>query len=203
MKKINLLILDDKEENIISLEALLSEIKDINIISTTDPNHALKICWKNEISIALVDVQMPDINGFEFVSLLKENPKTSHILAIMVTAISKEDKFLLQGLQSGAIDYLYKPLNPEITIAKVKSFKICWKNEISIALVDVQMPDINGFEFVSLLKENPKTSHILAIMVTAISKEDKFLLQGLQSGAIDYLYKPLNPEITIAKVKSF
>lgn len=122
MKKINLLILDDKEENIISLEALLSEIKDINIISTTDPNHALKICWKNEISIALVDVQMPDINGFEFVSLLKENPKTSHILVIMVTAISKEDKFLLQGLQSGAIDYLYKPLNPEITIAKVKSF---------------------------------------------------------------------------------
>lgn len=122
MKKINLLILDDKEENIISLQALLSEIDDINIISTTDPNDALKICWKNEISIALVDVQMPDINGFEFVSLLKENPKTSHILAIMVTAISKEDKFLIQGLQSGAVDYLYKPLNPEITIAKVKSF---------------------------------------------------------------------------------
>lgn len=122
MKKINLLILDDKEENIISLQALLSEIDDINIISTTDPNEALKICWKNEISIALVDVQMPEINGFEFVSLLKENPKTSHILAIMVTAISKEDKFLIQGLQSGAVDYLYKPLNPEITIAKVKSF---------------------------------------------------------------------------------
>lgn len=122
MKKINLLILDDKEENIISLQALLSEVDDINIISTTDPNDALKICWRSEISIALVDVQMPEINGFEFVSLLKDNPKTSHILAIMVTAISKEDKFLIQGLQSGAVDYLYKPLNPEITIAKVKSF---------------------------------------------------------------------------------
>lgn len=122
MKKINLLILDDKEENIISLQALLSEIDDINIISSTDPNEALKICWKSDISIALVDVQMPEINGFEFVSLLKENSKTSHILAIMVTAISKEDKFLIQGLQSGAVDYLYKPLNPEITIAKVKSF---------------------------------------------------------------------------------
>jgi signal transduction histidine kinase len=115
MKKINLLILDDKEENIISLQALLSEIDDINIICSTDPNDALKICWKSDIAIALVDVQMPEINGFEFVSLLKENPKT-------VTAISKEDKFLIRGLQSGAIDYLYKPLNPEITIAKVKSF---------------------------------------------------------------------------------
>ncbi|MCA5006804.1 response regulator [Sphingobacterium bovistauri] len=122
MKKINLLILDDKEENIISLEALLGDIENINIISTTDPNEALKLCWKNDIYIALVDVQMPDINGFEFVSLLKANPKTSHIIAIMVTAISKEDKYLIKGLQSGAVDYLYKPLNPEITIAKVNAF---------------------------------------------------------------------------------
>src|SRR5690606_8225764 len=122
MQKINLLILDDKEENIISLSALLENLEYVNIISSTDPNEALKICWKNEISIALVDVQMPDINGFEFVSLLKSNPKTNHIISIMVTAISKEDKYLLKGLESGAVDYLYKPLNPEITLAKVKAF---------------------------------------------------------------------------------
>ncbi len=122
MKPINILILDDKEENIISLHALLQDVEHVNIVSSTDPNEALKICWKDDISIALVDVQMPEINGFEFVSLLKSNPKTSHIMAIMVTAISKEDKYLLKGLESGAVDYLYKPLNPEITIAKVKSF---------------------------------------------------------------------------------
>lgn len=122
MQKINLLILDDKKENIISLTALLQDLEYVNIISSTDPNEALKICWKDGISIALVDVQMPEINGFEFVSFLKSNPKTSHIIAIMVTAISKEDKYLLKGLESGAVDYLYKPLNPEITIAKVKSF---------------------------------------------------------------------------------
>lgn len=122
IQHINLLILDDKEANIISLAALLSEVEHINIIRSTDPNEALKICWKNDISIALVDVQMPDINGFEFVSLLKSNPKTNHIMAIMVTAISKEDKYLLKGLESGAVDYLYKPLNPEITVAKVTSF---------------------------------------------------------------------------------
>lgn len=122
MKNLNLLILDDKEENIISLKALLSDIENINIICSTDPNEALKLCWKNDIALALVDVQMPEINGFEFVSLLKSNPKTSHILAVMVTAISKEDKYLIKGLQSGAVDYLYKPLNPEITIAKVTSF---------------------------------------------------------------------------------
>jgi len=122
MKNVNLLILDDKEENIISLSALLADVEHINIIRSTDPNEALKICWKNDIAIALVDVQMPEINGFEFVSLLKSNPKTNHIMAIMVTAISKEDRYLLKGLESGAIDYLYKPLNPEITVAKVTSF---------------------------------------------------------------------------------
>lgn len=121
MDNINLLILDDKEENVISLKALLSEIENINILCSTDPNEALKICWKNNIAIALVDVQMPDINGFEFVSILKSNPMTNHILAIMVTAISKEDKYLIKGLQSGAVDYLYKPLNIEITLAKVRS----------------------------------------------------------------------------------
>lgn len=122
MNSVNLLILDDKEENIISLSALLSEIEHLNIISCTDPNEALKICWKTDIAIALVDVQMPVIDGFEFVSILKSSPKTEHIIAIMVTAISKEDKYLLRGLESGAVDYLYKPLNPEITIAKVGSF---------------------------------------------------------------------------------
>src|SRR5690606_11960025 len=122
MKTIKILILDDKEENIISLHALLKDIENVSIINATDPNEALKICWRDDISIALVDVQMPEINGFEFVSLLKSNPKTSHIMVIMVTAISKEDKYLLQGLERGAVDYLYKPLNPEITIAKVKSF---------------------------------------------------------------------------------
>ncbi len=122
MEKLNLLIIDDKIENVISLTALLGEIENLNILSSTDPNDALRICWKENISIALVDVQMPNINGFEFVSMLKGNPKTSHIIAIMVTAISKEDKYLLQGLNSGAVDYLYKPLSPAITIAKVKSF---------------------------------------------------------------------------------
>lgn len=118
MKHVNLLILDDKEENIISLSALLSTLEDVRIIGSTNPNEALKICWQDDIAIALVDVHMPEIDGFEFISLLKSNSQTSHITAIMVTADSKDDKDLLKGLKSGAVDYLYKPLDPEITLAK-------------------------------------------------------------------------------------
>ena len=121
MKHVNLLILDDKEENIISLSALLSTLEDVRIIGSTNPTEALKICWQDDIAIALVDVHMPEIDGFEFISLLKSNSQTSHITAIMVTADSKDDKDLLKGLKSGAVDYLYKPLDPEITLAKITS----------------------------------------------------------------------------------
>ena len=61
MKNINLLIVDDKIENIISLTALLNDIENINIISSQDPNEALRLCYKQNIDIALVDVQMPEI----------------------------------------------------------------------------------------------------------------------------------------------
>ena len=118
---VNILIVDDREENIIALEALLAR-SDIKIFSTTSPNDALKIAWDNNIAIALVDVQMPEIDGFELVEMLKKNPRTKDILVIFVTAISKESKYAIKGLNTGAVDYLYKPLDPYVTSAKVDSF---------------------------------------------------------------------------------
>jgi PAS domain S-box-containing protein len=121
MIPINILIVDDREENIIALEALLSR-NDIRLFSTTSPNEALKIAWDNAISIALVDVQMPGMDGFELVEMLKSNPRTKDIMVIFVTAISKETKYAVKGFGAGAIDYLYKPLDPYITSAKVDAF---------------------------------------------------------------------------------
>lgn len=121
MAPVNILIVDDREENIIALEALLNR-DDIRIFSTTSPNEALKIAWDNSIAIALVDVQMPEMDGFELVEMLKANPKTKDILVIFVTAISKEAKYVVKGLGTGAVDYLYKPLDPYVTSAKVDSF---------------------------------------------------------------------------------
>ncbi|WP_158826263.1 response regulator [Mucilaginibacter lacusdianchii] len=121
MDPVNILIVDDREENIIALEALLKR-DDINILSTTSPNDALRIAWENPISVALIDVQMPEIDGFELVEMLKANPRTKDILIIFVTAISKDSKYAVKGLGAGAVDYLYKPLDPYITSAKVDAF---------------------------------------------------------------------------------
>lgn len=121
MAPINILIVDDREENIITLEALLKR-DDIKLFTTTSPNEALKIAWENQISIALVDVQMPEMDGFELVEMLKSNPRTKDILVIFVTAISKESKYVVKGFGAGAVDYLYKPLDPYVTSAKVDAF---------------------------------------------------------------------------------
>jgi signal transduction histidine kinase len=121
MEKINILIVDDRPENIIALEALL-ERDDVNLISTTLPNEALRMAWEMDIAIALVDVQMPEMDGFELVEILKSNPRTKDILVIFVTAISTDTKYAVRGLNTGAVDYLYKPLNPYVTSAKVDSF---------------------------------------------------------------------------------
>ncbi len=121
MPAVNILIVDDRIENIIALEALLQG-NDIKIFSTTSPNEGLKLAWANDMAIALVDVQMPEMDGFEFVETLKLNPRTKDIMVIFVTAISKETKYALRGLGTGAVDYLYKPLDPAVTVAKVDSF---------------------------------------------------------------------------------
>lgn len=118
IEKTKILLLDDREENLIALRAILSR-DDITIYETTSPNEALRIVWENDIAVALVDVQMPGMDGFEFAETLASSPKTREVLIVFVTAISKESSYAVKGLKSGAIDYLYKPLDPFITNAKV------------------------------------------------------------------------------------
>lgn len=138
MTPVNILIVDDREENIIALEALLTR-NDIRTFSTTSPNDALKIAWENQIAIALVDVQMPEMDGFELVEMLKANPKTKDILVIFVTAISKDTKYAVKGFSAGAVDYLYKPLDPYITSAKVDAFIQLARNQAEIRVKNIEL----------------------------------------------------------------
>lgn len=178
MPPINLLILDDREENLVALSALLDR-EDICLFSTTSPNEALKIAWENSISIAMVDVQMPEMDGFEFVEMLKSNARTRDILVIFVTAISKETKYTLKGFGAGAIDFLYKPIDPVITMAKVDSFvqlarhqaEIKQKNEElqNMAVVVNNSADIIcavDAKTLAILNINPAVEKILGYKVT-------------------------------------
>lgn len=114
----NILIVDDKINNIYALEQMLGH-PGRNLISVTNGNEALKIALNQEIDLILLDVQMPGMDGFEVAQILKSNKRTSETPIIFVTAELKEHRFVMKGFEEGAIDYLYKPLNPDITEAKV------------------------------------------------------------------------------------
>ncbi len=119
--KTELLIVDDRDENLFAMEALLEQ-PDIEILTARSGNEALGILLEHEVALILMDVQMPGMNGFETAELIRGSSRTKHIPIIFVTAISKERQNIFQGYESGAVDYLFKPVEPEILKSKVRVF---------------------------------------------------------------------------------
>lgn len=118
-----ILLVDDREENLISLEDIL-EADNRVFLKARSGNEALKLALRNEdIGLIMLDVQMPGMDGFEVARLLKSNVRTREISIIFVTAINKEEQYALKGFDTGAVDYLQKPLDISITKAKVKVFE--------------------------------------------------------------------------------
>ena len=103
---VNILVVDDRPENLISLASLL-ENEQRNVILAHSGNEALKIALEFEIALILLDVQMPDMDGFEVARLLKENSRTKDVSILFVTALSKDEKYTMQGYEEGAVDYLH------------------------------------------------------------------------------------------------
>lgn len=117
--KQKVLLVDDLPENLLSLEGTL-ENENLIFLKAQSGEEALKVLLKEDVSLILLDVQMPGMDGFETASLVRGKQKTRHIPIIFVTAISKEQKHIFKGYESGAVDYLFKPIEPEIVRSKVK-----------------------------------------------------------------------------------
>ncbi len=116
--KATILLVDDRPANILVLENLLAA-KDRTILNATNGKDALQITLNKAIDLIILDVQMPDMDGFEVAQILKSNKRTKDIPIIFASAEKKEHKFMMKGFEEGAIDYLFKPLDPEIARAKV------------------------------------------------------------------------------------
>jgi len=121
MDKQNILLVDDRVENLIALEAIL-EAPDRTLVRATSGNEALAEVLKRNFALVLLDVQMPEMDGFEVAELMRKNKKSRSVPIIFVTAISKEQKYVFKGYECGAVDYLFKPLDQHILISKVNFF---------------------------------------------------------------------------------
>ena len=121
--KINILIVDDRPENLISLENLLKE-DDVQIYKAQSGIEALELLLNHDaFALALLDVQMPEMNGFELAELMRGKEKTKSIPIIFVTAGAIDAQYTFMGYDAGAVDFLYKPLDTRIVKSKVKVFK--------------------------------------------------------------------------------
>ena len=116
--KSTILIVDDKPSNIYALQRLL-EKEDRLLIDANCGKDALKMALSLDIDLIILDVQMPDMDGFEVASILKSNKRTQDIPIIFASAEKKEQESILKGFEEGAADYLSKPLDAEVTKAKV------------------------------------------------------------------------------------
>ncbi len=115
------LLVDDRDENLLALEALLRD-EPAELYKARSGEEALELFLKNEFAVALVDVQMPGMDGFALAELLRSSQRTRHVPIIFVTAAGREAARLFRGYESGAVDFLFKPLDPFVVRCKVRVF---------------------------------------------------------------------------------
>lgn len=136
MQKI--LIVDDKPENIIALEKTL-ETPEVTILKAYSGNEALALTLDHDFALVLLDVQMPDMDGYEVAELMRQNETTKHTPIIFITAINTEQQHIFRGYESGAVDYLFKPFNPDVLNSKVRVFLQLNKQQIELKRINAEL----------------------------------------------------------------
>jgi two-component system, sensor histidine kinase and response regulator len=125
----NVLLVDDKPENLLALEAMLEDLP-INLVKASSGEEALRHLLQRNFATVLLDVQMPGMDGFDTATLIRERKRSRHIPIIFITAINRTESHVFRGYSVGAVDYMFKPIVPEVLRAKVMVFvELYLKNE--------------------------------------------------------------------------
>ena len=119
--KPKILIVDDKIANLIALESLLDDFE-VDFVRALSGSEALTQTFSNEFALAIIDIQMPEMDGYETVELLRRSKSTKYLPVIFVSAIYKDDFYVVKGIETGAVDFISKPINDKILQGKVKVF---------------------------------------------------------------------------------
>ncbi len=122
MSKFSILLVDDIEENIYSLKMIIEDSFDVDIYSALSAQEAMPLVMDNNIDLILSDIQMPEIDGFEFAEYLKGIEKTKDIPIIFITGIYDKDEYQQRGFNLGAIEYISKPIDDTLLTAKLKVY---------------------------------------------------------------------------------
>src|SRR4249920_541410 len=117
-----ILLVDDREDNLLAMETIL-ESENYSFVKASSGRQVLKILLNQmDFALILMDVNMPNLNGFETATLIYEREKLRNIPIIFITAHSYDEENIFEGFKTGAVDYIYKPINPDLLRAKVCVF---------------------------------------------------------------------------------
>ncbi|MCK5664799.1 MAG: response regulator [Thiotrichaceae bacterium] len=119
--KPKILLVDDKIENLIALEKLLAH-QNVEFIRALSGNDALAMTLHHEFALALIDVQMPEMDGFETVAMMRSNTETQYLPIIFISAIYSDNYYRIKGIKVGAVDFITKPIVSEILLGKIHIF---------------------------------------------------------------------------------
>jgi light-regulated signal transduction histidine kinase (bacteriophytochrome) len=138
-----ILIVDDREDNLLSIETVL-EPDGYRIVKANSGRQVLKILLSDfDFALILMDVQMPNLNGFETASLIYERERLRHIPIIFITANNYGEENIFKGYRAGAVDYIYKPVNPELLRAKVSVFVDLYRKNHRLLAQEQKLVAIN------------------------------------------------------------
>ena len=129
--RVNILIVDDRPENLLALEAILEPLGE-NLVRANSGEEALRELLLRDFAVILLDVQMPGMNGLETAQYIKSRERSKSIPILFLTAINKEESYVFKAYEVGAVDYLFKPFDPEILRSKVAVFVDLWRKQEQI-----------------------------------------------------------------------
>src|SRR5437868_4951990 len=119
--KVNILLVDDQPAKLLSYEVILRDLGE-NLVKTSSAREALEQLLKNEIAVVLIDVCMPELDGFQLAAMIRDHPRFQKTAIIFISAVLLTDVDRLRGYEMGAVDYVPVPVIPEVLRAKVKIF---------------------------------------------------------------------------------
>ena len=139
-EKVNILLVDDQPAKLLAYEVILKELGE-NLAVATSGREALEYLLKNEVAVILVDVCMPELDGFELAAMIREHPRFQKTAMIFISAIQVSDIDRLRGYEMGAVDYVPVPVVPEVLRAKIKVFAELYRKTRQLELLNVELED--------------------------------------------------------------
>jgi PAS domain S-box-containing protein len=138
--KVNILLVDDQPAKLLAYEVILKELGE-NLVAVASGREALEYLLKNEVAVILLDVCMPELDGFELAAMIREHPRFQKTAMIFISAIQVSDIDRLRGYEMGAVDYVPVPVIPEVLRAKIKVFAELYRKTRQLELLNAELED--------------------------------------------------------------